>query len=175
MNGIDVAFESSKVQIAGLVVSEVSPGYHHWNATKSLPEWLCEHGVPAMSGVDTRAVTKRLREDGSMLGKILSGEDDIQFYDPNKQNLASLVSVREPVLYPAGKKRVVVVDCGCKNSIIRNLIDRDVTVLKVPWDYDFHQEEFDGVLVSNGPGDPKMCHPTIGQVFHHVTKPRLCR
>jgi len=163
-NCLDTAFESDRIQIAGLIVSEVSSQHNHWNATKSLEQWLSEHRVPALSGIDTRALTKHLRERGSMLGRLLVGEEDVEYYNPNQENLISEVSVQEPVIYPGGEKRVVVVDCGCKNSIIRSLLARDVTVIKVPWDYDFLDEEFDGVLISNGPGDPKMCTKTIAHV-----------
>jgi carbamoyl-phosphate synthase small subunit len=163
-------FESDRVQIAGLVVSEASLRYHHWNAAKSLTQWLHEHGVPALSGIDTRALTKRLREKGSMLGKIVIEKEDVEFYDPNRANLVSLVSVTTPKVYPGGKKRVVVIDCGCKNGIIRSLLARGITVIRVPWDYDFLNEEFDGVLISNGPGDPKMCSGTTAHVKRAMEK-----
>lgn len=157
-------FESERVQIAGLVVSEMSVDHNHWDAAKSLVEWLKEQGVPALSGVDTRALTKRLRENGSMLGKILVDGADIPLHDPNRDNLVSLVSVKAPLVYPGGDTRVVVIDGGCKASIIRSLLARGVTVIRVPWDYDFLGERFDGVLISNGPGDPKMCREMIGHV-----------
>lgn len=170
VNNLDVAFESDRIQIAGLVVSEESLNYNHWNAAKSLTRWLYEQKVPALSGIDTRALTKRLREKGTMLGKIHIGEEDIEFHDPNKENLISLVSVQEPVVYRGGKTRVVVIDCGCKNSIIQSLVARDVTVIRVPWDYNFLGEGFDGVLISNGPGDPKMCSETIAYVRRAMEK-----
>jgi len=160
-NGLEHAFESGRIQISGLIISEVSSNHNHWNAVKSLKEWLNEHEVPALEGIDTRAITKRLREKGTMLGKILVGKEDVEFYDPNKENLVSLVSVKEPEVYPGGKKRIVVIDCGCKNSIIHNLLARGFTVIRVPWDYDFFCEKFDAVLISNGPGDPKKCEATI--------------
>jgi len=169
-HGLDAAFESERIQIAGLVVSEVSLHYSHWTATRSLAQWLYEQGVPALSGVDTRALTKRLRDQGSMLGKIVLGEEDVAWHDPNREPLVSLVSVREPVVYPGGKTRLVVLDCGCKHSIIRSLLARHVTVIRVPWDYDFLDEAFDGVLISNGPGDPKMCAKTITHVQRALEK-----
>jgi carbamoyl-phosphate synthase small subunit len=163
---LGAAFESERVQIAGLVVAEVSPQAHHWDAATSLPGWLAQQGVPALSGIDVRALTKHLRERGTLLGTICVGEERVEFRDPNKVNLVSQVSVREPQIYPGGKKRVVVVDCGCKTSIIRSLVTRGVSVIRVPWDYNFLGERFDGVLISNGPGDPKMCAETI----RHVSK-----
>lgn len=163
-HGLDAAFESERIQIAGLVVAGVSWHYSHWHATRSLSQWLYEQEVPALSGIDTRALTKRLRDQGSMLGKILVGQEDVAWHDPNRENLVASVSVREPVVYPGGKTRLVVIDCGCKHSIIRSLLARHVTVLRVPWDYDFLDEACDGVLISNGPGDPKMCMQTIAHV-----------
>jgi carbamoyl-phosphate synthase small subunit len=161
---LDAMFESSEIQVAGLLVAAVSDNYSHWNAVKSLEDWLREQRVPALSGVDVRALTKRLRERGTMLGKLLVGDEDIEFRDPNLENLVSVVSVKQPALYPGGDKSVVVVDCGCKNNIIRSLLARGLTVLRVPWNHDFVDEEFDGVVISNGPGDPKMCQPTIRHV-----------
>jgi len=157
-------FESDKLQISGLVVSEVSADHNHWNATRSLPQWLVEQGVPALWGIDTRSLTKRLREKGSMLGKILMDENDVELYDPNRDNLIAQVSLNRPVVYAGGKHRIVVIDGGCKNSIIRSLLARGVTVIRVPWDYDFLAEKFDAVLVSNGPGDPMACEKMVAQV-----------
>jgi carbamoyl-phosphate synthase small subunit len=168
--GLDGAFESSEIQIAGLLVSEGDGDYSHWNAAKSLGEWLRDHGVPALSGIDVRALTKRLREKGAMLGKLLVGDQDTEFRDPNLEGLVPLVSVKEPVVYPGGDKRVVVVDCGCKSSIIRSLLARGLTVVRVPWDHDFLGEDFDGVVISNGPGDPKMCPQTIAHVRRAMEK-----
>jgi carbamoyl-phosphate synthase small subunit len=101
-----------------------------------------------------------------MLGKIVVGEEDVAWHDPNTTNLVAQVSVPEPVIYPAGPIRVVVIDCGCKLSIIRNLLARDVTVIRVPWDFDFLGEACHGVLISNGPEDPQMCTATIAHVTH---------
>lgn len=170
VDGLDRAFESDRIQIAGLIVSEASVHYSHWSAAGSLAQWLYGQRVPALSGIDTRALTKRLREKGTMLGKILVGEKEIEFHDPNRENLVASVSIQQPVVYPGGRRRVVVVDCGCKHSIIRSLLARDVAVLRVPWDYDFLGESFDGVVISNGPGDPKMCRETIAHVRRAMEK-----
>ncbi len=163
-DGLAGPFESDRIQITGLIVSELSSHYSHWKSTRSLAGWLREQQVPALTGIDTRALTKRLREQGAMLGKIVVEDRDIALYDPNSDNVVSRVSVTKPVVYPAGKKKVLVIDCGCKKSIIRNLLARDVTVIQVPWNYDFHDEVFDGTVISNGPGDPKMCAATIAHV-----------
>lgn len=170
--GSGTSYESDRVQISGLIVSEVSPDHHHWSATKSLGQWLHEQGVPALSGVDTRSLAQRLRQKGSMLGKIMMGDEQTAFHDPNKDNLVAKVSTKEPRIYPGGSKRVIVVDCGCKNSIILNLLARGITVIRVPWDYDFLGERFDGVLISNGPGDPKLCSKTIAHVKRVIENDR---
>jgi carbamoyl-phosphate synthase small subunit len=162
--GLDGSLESAEIQISGLLVSEVCDIYSHWDAAKSLTAWLREHRVPALSGVDVRALTRRLREQGAMLGKIVIGDAEIEFRDPNKEHLVSLVSVDAPVVYPGGKTRVAVVDCGCKSSIIRSLLSRGVTVVRVPWNHDFLDEDVVGVVISNGPGDPKMCRETIRHI-----------
>ena len=157
-------FESDRIQIAGLIVSEAAGSHNHWNARKSLDQWLKDHKVPALSGIDTRALTKILREKGSMLGKICCQDKETEFLDPNKENLVSAVSINKPEIYEGGRKTVVVIDCGCKHGILRELLNRGLTLIRVPWDYDFLDERFDGVLISNGPGNPKMCEPTIAAV-----------
>jgi carbamoyl-phosphate synthase small subunit len=163
---LSTVFESTTVQIQGLVVSECSSQFSHSQAAKSLADWLYEHRVPALAAIDTRRITKHLREHGSLLGKIEIGEDVLPFYDPNRENLVAKVSVREPVLYQGGKPKVVLIDCGSKHGILRELLARGATVLRVPWDYDFLSEVFDGVVVSNGPGDPKLC----GQTVEHLRR-----
>ncbi len=157
-------FESDKIHTTGLVISDYSVEYSHWNAQKSLGEWLKEQNVPGIYGIDTRALTKVLREKGSMLAKIEFAEDPIEFYNPNAENLVAKASVKEKEIYGDGKYKVVLVDCGVKNNIIRCLLDRDVTVIRVPWDYDFTKEEYDGVFLSNGPGDPAMCDVTVEHI-----------
>jgi carbamoyl-phosphate synthase small subunit len=164
VDGLDAWFESSRVQITGLIISEYSFDYNHWSAHKSLAQWLIEHNVPALYGIDTRMLTKRLREEGTMLGRILFFTEQMNFYDPNKINLVEHVSIKKPVNYGKGDKTVVLVDCGAKDNIIRSLNQRGILVRRVPWNYDFTQEDFDGVMISNGPGDPKMCRETVSIV-----------
>jgi carbamoyl-phosphate synthase small subunit len=161
---IATAVESDKIHVQGLVVSQYSSEYSHRSALKSLDIWLKEQHVPALHGVDTRLLTKRLREIGAMPGKIAFSDNVPESGEPNEGNLVSFVSVQQPVRYEAGKQRIVLIDCGCKNGIIRSLLARQVTVIRVPWNYDFLNEDFDGVIVSNGPGDPKMCPETILRV-----------
>lgn len=163
-NGTDKSFESGRIQPAGLIVSELALGCSHATACGGLAEWLQLEGIPCLAGVDTRALTKRLRQQGTLLGKILVGTDDIPFDDPNRHNLVTAVSVGERVVYRGGPRTVVVVDCGCKESIIENLRTRDLTVVRVPFDYDFLTEDFDAVLVSNGPGDPGVCTAIVRNI-----------
>ncbi len=169
--GLPKNFESEKLQVSGLVVADYSEKYSHWNARKSLSEWLKEHNVPAICGVDTRMLTKKLREKGVMLGKITSGSDDAKLEDPNARNLVAEVSTGEKRVYnEGGKKKIVLVDCGAKLNIIRSLVKRDCEVIRVPWNYDFLKEDFDGLLISNGPGDPKMADATIKNVAAAMKK-----
>jgi carbamoyl-phosphate synthase small subunit len=154
-------YESDQLHIDGLIISDYSEEYSHWNANESLGSWLKRNKVPGITGIDTRALTKILREKGAMMGKIVFEGMDIAFRDPNKENLVDQVSTKQVKTYGEGRQRVVLVDCGVKNNIIRNLLKRDVTVVRVPWDYNFLDEQYDGLFISNGPGDPKMCEATI--------------
>lgn len=162
-------FESDKIQIKGLIVSSYSEAYSHWNAKKSLSEWMMEHDVPGICNIDTRQLTKKLRKRGTMLGKIIY-DSDVEYEDPNKINLVSEVSIKEPLVYKRGSKRVIIVDCGVKNSIIRAFLKRNITVIRCPWDYNFLEEKADGIVISNGPGDPKMCKETISHVRKALSK-----
>jgi carbamoyl-phosphate synthase small subunit len=157
-------YESSAIHISGLLVSDYSFNYSHWNATESLDEWLKKHNVPGVYGIDTRALTKRIREKGAMLGKLEPEEQKSDFYDPNKVNLVEEVSIDKKRIYGNGSCRIILIDCGVKYNIIRNLLKRDTTIIRVPWDYDYHKEEYDGLFISNGPGDPKMCVATISNL-----------
>lgn len=157
-------YESSSIHISALIVSDYSFEYSHWNATESLDEWLKKNNVPGVYGIDTRALTKRIREKGAMLGKIEPEGQKTDLYDPNKVNLVAEVSTKEKKIYGSGKYKILLVDCGVKYNIIRNLLKRDTTIIRVPWDYDFHDEDFDGLFLSNGPGDPKMCDVTIDNI-----------
>jgi carbamoyl-phosphate synthase small subunit len=154
-------YESYEIHISGLIVSDYTEEYSHWNASKSLGNWLKEYKVPGIYGIDTRELTKILREKGTMLGKIIYMDQDVDIFDPANVNLVAQVSVKEKKTYGNGKYKVVLIDCGVKYNIIRNLIKRDATVTLVPWDYDFNTDDFDGVFISNGPGDPKQCEATI--------------
>ena len=168
-NGLLRFFESERIQVEGIVISDYSERYHHWNAKKSLSDWLQEFNVPGIYGVDTRAITKKLRTKGTLLGKIIHGHQRKAFSDPNKDNLAPTVSIAAPITYLKGKQTILLVDCGTKNSLIQAFLKRNFTVKRVPWDYDFSREIADGIVVSNGPGDPKKCKETITQVANALT------
>jgi len=154
-------YESDRIQISGFVVSYYSAEYSHWNAEKSLDEWMIENEIPGIYGIDTRALTKHLRDKGAMLGKIIIEDKDVDLYDPNQLNLVDEVSLKQKQIYGNGKYRILLIDCGVKNNIIRHFLKRDTTIIRVPWDYDFSQEDYDGLFISNGPGDPKKCQITI--------------
>lgn len=154
-------YESDRIQISGFVVSYYSNEYSHWNAEKSLDEWMVENEIPGIYGIDTRALTKHLRDKGAMLGKIIIEDKDVDLYDPNQLNLVDEVSLKQKQIYGNGKYRILLIDCGVKNNIIRHFLKRDTTIIRVPWDYDISQEDYDGLFISNGPGDPKKCQITI--------------
>lgn len=170
--GISRFFESPRIHCAGLVISDYSDHYSHWDSRRSLGTWLKEEGVPGLYGIDTRALTRKLREQGSMLGKIRFGEEDIPFYNPDDDNLVSRVSTAGVRVYGKGRYKVLLVDCGMKNNILRCLLRHDVTVKRVPWDYDFSREDYDGLFLSNGPGDPARCGVTIGHIRQALREDR---
>lgn len=153
---IERHFESDRIHLKGIVITSLSREPSHWNLVRTLEDWMIEYKIPGIEGVDTRAITKRLRDKGTQLGKLVFEGKDLPWYDPSGENLVAQVSCSEPKLYEGGSKRVILVDNGCKNNIIRNLVKRGVSVLKVPWNYDYSNEAFDGVFVSNGPGDPML-------------------
>jgi carbamoyl-phosphate synthase small subunit len=170
--GLPKGFESENIQVTGLIVSEYVDTYSHYTAGRSLSDWLKSEEIPAISGIDTRALTQRLRDKGTMLGKIETNEEEVPFFDPNATDLISLVSPKEVQHYQGagnGDKRaptVVVVDCGCKVHILRSLLDRGINIIRVPHDYYFLNLAFDGIFIANGPGDPMMARKTVKNIAH---------
>ena len=159
--GVPPCFESRKIHAMALIVSELASDCSHASAESSLADWLLREEVPCLAGIDTRALTKRLRDKGAMLGKMVLDGENVPFDDPNCRNLVAGAGARGRLVYPGGKRTVVLVDCGTKASIIEKLRARGVTIIRVPGDYDFRAEDFDGLLLSNGPGDPRACGDTI--------------
>ena len=171
-NGLPLFMESERIHAKALVVTDYSETYSHWNAKESLAAWLKREKIPGITGIDTRRLTKVLRENGVMMGRIVINS---QFTIHNSQlnskedygsvNWVEKVSCKETITYNDGAaKRVVLVDCGVKANIIRCLIRRGIEVVRVPWDYDFNQLAFDGLFLANGPGDPEQCGKTVEHI-----------
>lgn len=163
-NGIATFMESDKIYASAIIVSDYSEEYSHWNAVESLSDWLKREQVPGITGIDTRQLTKVLREHGVMMGKILFDDepDNIPQADYEGVNFVDKVSCKSVIRYNEGAgKKVVLVDCGVKNNIIRCLINRGVEVIRVPWNYDYTSMDFDGLFLGNGPGDPDMCEDAV--------------
>ena len=198
LNNLPRYFESNQIHIAALIVGRYDQeDYSHYLAKSSLSKWLVEYGVPALYGLDTRALTKKIREQGVMLGKVLfpktlfsfeqainlpmdqfySKCEDVEWVDPNNRNLVAEVSTKKAILYQAETTKVIkkasgqtltvlAVDVGMKFNQIRCFTSRGVDVKVVPWDYDFtaNPSEYDGLFISNGPGDPTVCSIVIDRL-----------
>lgn len=160
--GLETEFESSAAQISGLVVSAYTAEPSHYSCKRTLSKWLQKQLVPAISGIDTRALIQRLRLRGTMRAKILvSDTKDVSFSSVNLNNDTVHASVKRVTSYGNGPKKIVAVDCGIKNSVIRALVKDDTTVVRVPCNYDYSKDAFDAVVVSGGPGDPTSCEKTV--------------
>lgn len=191
-NGLATFMESDKIYARAIIVSDYSENHSHWNAKESLAEWLKREKVPGITGIDTRQLTKVLREHGVMMGKILfEGIDEVPEAEYEGVNFVAEVSCKEVIEYkaadyiekaldgdtdqpaqPIGKK-VVLVDCGVKSNIIRCLLKRGVDVVRVPWDYDFNSLEFDGLFLANGPGDPDTCSAAVENIKRFLENPTV--
>ena len=198
-NGLPTFMESEKIYAEAIIVSDYSEEYSHWNAVESLGDWLKREKIPGITGIDTRALTKKIREHGVMMGRIIIGgtdeSDNEQLTIDNEGgmpdygsiNYVDRVSCKDIIVYlPDGtsrtyplsevnncqlsivncqlKKRVVRLDCGVKANIIRNLLKRNAAVIRVPWNYDFNHLEYDGLFLSNGPGDPDTCDAAVRNI-----------
>ena len=204
-NGLATFMESEKIHAEAIIVSDYSEEYSHWNAVESLADWLKREQVPGITGIDTRELTKVLREHGVMMGRIVfdNGQWEIDNGKLTMDNYATVnyvdrVSCKEIISYlPDGTsrsfplttpiaqlncqlstfnfqlKKVVLVDCGVKTNIIRCLLKRDVEVIRVPWDYDFNELEFDGLFISNGPGDPDTCDAAVQNIRKAMQNTKL--
>jgi len=200
-NGLATFMESEKIHAEAIIVSDYSENYSHWNAVESLADWLKREHVPGITGIDTRELTKVLREHGVMMGRIVfddamdNGEWKMDNY--GEVNYVDRVSCKDIIVYAAGEsktfpvstpkeelnsqlsifhsqlKKVVLVDCGVKTNILRCLLRRGVEVVRVPWDYDFNQLQFDGLFISNGPGDPDTCNAAVQNIRKAMQNERL--
>jgi carbamoyl-phosphate synthase small subunit len=158
-------YESDHIHVKAIIAQDYSWEHSHWQADRSLAQWLEEEQITGIYGIDTRALTKHLREKGSMLGKIVvDGSPEVEWYDPNKENLVAKVSCTAVEEFGSGDKTVVLIDCGVKHNIIRCLTRRGVHVIMVPWDYDFTTIPYDGLFISNGPGNPDMAEKTVQNI-----------
>lgn len=173
--GLPDFMESDCIYASALIVSDYSEQHSHWNAVESLGEWLQREKVPGITGIDTRELTKVLREHGVMMGKILFDDEpnNVPEADYEGVNFVDRVSVKEIVRYNEGAgRKVVLVDCGVKANIIRELIQRGVEVVRVPWNYDYTDMEFDGLFLANGPGDPDMCSEAVEIIRKQMSRSR---
>lgn len=200
-NGLATFMESEKIHAEAIIVSDYSENYSHWNAVESLADWLKREQVPGITGIDTRELTKVLREHGVMMGRIVfddamdNGEWKMDNY--GEVNYVDRVSCKDIIVYAAGEsktfpvstpkeelnsqlsifhsqlKKVVLVDCGVKTNILRCLLRRGVEVIRVPWDYDFNQLQFDGLFISNGPGDPDTCDAAVQNIRKAMANEKL--
>ena len=163
-NGIPTFMESDRIYASAIIVSDYTEEYSHWNGVESLASWLKREHVPGITGIDTRELTKVLREHGVMMGKILFDDepDNIPEADYEGVNFVDLVSTKEIIHYNEGAgKKVILVDCGVKANIIRSLINRGVEVIRVPGNYDYTGMQYDGLFLANGPGDPDVCNDAV--------------
>lgn len=155
-------WESKKSHVRGVVMSELAPFYSNPAAQHSLITWLQQQKIPYLTGVDTRALTKKLRTQGVVPGAITTdNRKPKHFVDFEPINWVQEVSIEEPVYYGSGKKLIIAVDCGMKENILRCLSKLPVRIKRVPYNYDYTHEPYDGVFISNGPGDPKRCTETV--------------
>lgn len=200
-NGLPTFMESGRIHAEAIIVSDYSENYSHWNAVESLADWLKREHVPGITGIDTRELTKVLREHGVMMGRIVfddamdNGEWKMDNY--GEVNYVDRVSCKDIIVYAAGEsktfpvstpkeelnsqlstlhsplKKVVLVDCGVKTNILRCLLRRGVEVVRVPWDYDFNGLQFDGLFISNGPGDPDTCDAAVQNIRRAMANEKL--
>ena len=174
-DGLATFMESDKIYASAIIVADYSEKYSHWNAVESLASWLKREHVPGITGIDTRQLTKVLREHGVMMGKIIFDDepDNIPTAEYEGVNWVDRVSCKDIIRYNEGAgKKVVLVDCGVKNNIIRCLVNRGVEVIRVPWNYDYTSMDFDGLFLGNGPGDPDMCEDAVNVIRRQMSLSR---
>ncbi|KIP02396.1 hypothetical protein PHLGIDRAFT_130756 [Phlebiopsis gigantea 11061_1 CR5-6] len=181
---VGVYLESQGIQCTAVVVADVAEKFSHYLAVESLAQWCQRHDVPGITGVDTRAITRLLRDQGTTLGRLAIGSDasapapaEHEYWDPTEENLVDQVSTKEPyVLNPSGDVKIAVLDFGAKANILRSLVRRGASVTVLPWNYDFNKirDQYDGLFLSNGPGDPNHCTEAathLSKTLKEWTKP----
>ncbi len=176
-NGLPSFMESDKIYASAIIVSDYSEQYSHWNAHESLAQWLQREHVPGVTGIDTRQLTKTLRERGVMMGRLaiegVADDADAEAVDYEAVNWVERVSCKDIIRYNEGAgRKVVLVDCGVKANIIRCLINRGVEVIRVPWNYDYTGMDFDGLFLANGPGDPDRCVDAVEILKRQIASSR---
>ena len=174
-NGLPTFMESDKIYVAAMICADYSEQYNHWNGHESLADWLKREHVPGITGIDTRELTKVLREHGVMMGQIIFDDEPDNIPEATYQgvNFVDKVSTKQIIRYNEGAgKKVVLVDCGVKANIIRCLIRRGVEVIRVPWNYDYTAMDFDGLFLANGPGDPDTCQAAVDIIRKQISLSR---
>lgn len=168
---VGVVLESQNVQCAAIAVGDVTEKFSHYKAIESLASWCQRNNVPGITGVDTRAITRLLRDQGTTLGHLAIGSDTSlapprpdEYWDPSAENLVDQISTKTPyTLNPSGSIKIAVLDFGAKANILRSLVRRDAAVTVLPWNFDFNviRDQFDGLFLTNGPGDPGHCMEAV--------------
>jgi carbamoyl-phosphate synthase small subunit len=170
-------WESKKIQVKGVIMSELAPFYSNHIAHSSLQACLEEQAIPYITAVDTRALTHALRINGVTPGVITQSSRDLtpnEFIEFDNIDWVKPVTISEPIYYGKGRKKIIVVDCGLKENILRCLLQFPLRVKRVPYDYDYSEEDYDGVLISNGPGDPTLCQTSISILQKVLAKKKPC-
>lgn len=181
-----IFWESSKIHVLGVVISDLTEKPNHHLMQSTLDRWLKNQKIPAICGIDTRRLTQKLREKGVMLGKIVIGNNDIDFWNPNETDLVSKVSPKRMKIWRPGTRdqepetrknktgnlTIGLLNCGAKESIKNNLLKRGARVYDLPWNFDPFENNLpiDGLVISNGPGDPKMPKKSIEIIRKSLNK-----
>ena len=175
-DGLPTFMESDRIYATAIIVSDYSQQFSHWNASESLADWLKREQVPGITGIDTRQLTKLLRERGVMMGQLVFSDSSEVVENPESYdsiNWVERVSCKEVIRYNEGAgKKVVLVDCGVKANIIRCLVRRGCEVIRVPWNYDYTDMQFDGLFLANGPGDPDKCGAAVDILKKQMSQSR---
>ena len=165
-------WESEKIQVKAVIISDLATKPSHHLSTQTLNDWLISQKLPALIGIDTRRLTQKLRDKGVMLGKIIAGNEDTAFFDPNQTNLVATVSPKKLEIHKGGKIKIGLLNCGAKDNIKNNILMRGATVYELPWNLDPFEKNLpiEGLVISNGPGNPKMAKKSIDIIKKSLLK-----